>query len=254
MRIQAPLPQGLSQDKDVQFAAPDGVELCMDIYRPDDGQTYPLVVAIHAGGMRCCTRAELGDESKQLALSGYVVINVDYRYYPYHFPTAWTDVVSAIDYMREHATEYRVDVDNIGLLGSSAGGTITGWGISHPVPGLKAGVSWSGAFDLRPFDQVAIDGRPGAVAHVLLFFGCYGCPEVTKFASVLAVSSDTLPLRLFNSENEIQPLLEATAMRDALEEAGVPHELTVFPGTRHASAYADDALGPTIEWLDQYLK
>jgi acetyl esterase/lipase len=54
-----------------------------------------------------------------------VIINVDYRLAPEHpFPAPLDDCYEAIQWTIDHAAEYKIDKDRIGLWGCSAGGNL----------------------------------------------------------------------------------------------------------------------------------
>ena len=58
---------------------------------------------------------------------------------------------------------------------------------------------------------------------------------------------------LANSSNEIVPLAQAREMNAALARAHVNHQLIVYPGSRHATAYQNDVWQPTITFLNRHL-
>ncbi|MEO2212756.1 alpha/beta hydrolase [Paenibacillus amylolyticus] len=61
-----------------------------------------------------------------IVAKGYNVVNVDYALVPdYHFPTPLVQMNQAIAYIKQHAKEYNLNVNNVVLMGSSAGGIMT---------------------------------------------------------------------------------------------------------------------------------
>lgn len=62
------------------------------------------------------------------------------------------------------------------------------------------------------------------------------------------------PMLLFNSSHELIPLDQMTTFADRLRAAGVPVRTQVLPGSRHAVSYGDDAIGPTLDFLDGQLR
>ena len=49
----------------------------------------------------------------------------------YHYPAEFNDVVRAMRWTRAHASDYKIDPDRIGLMGSSAGGHLTSLLLTH---------------------------------------------------------------------------------------------------------------------------
>lgn len=53
---------------------------------------------------------------------GYNIVNVDYAFVPvYHFPTPLIQANRAFAYIQEHVNEYHLNINNIVIMGSSAG-------------------------------------------------------------------------------------------------------------------------------------
>src|SRR5439155_13546852 len=160
------------------------------------------------------------------------------------------DLEDAVTWIRATAGSYGVDPSRVGVLGDSAGGNlalmlaVTGSGGADKV---DAAVSWSGATILRLHPSI---GRANYV-------GCSvkACPASWDAASpYFLVDPTDAPIYLANSANETPvPVDEANAMADQLAAQGVPYELNVLPGTRHARAYQDDVWGPSVTFLHQHL-
>ncbi|MBI1875803.1 MAG: alpha/beta hydrolase, partial [Acidobacteria bacterium] len=108
--------------RDVLFAAPDGVRLTLDIYRPVTAGRHPSVVQIYGGAWQ---RGAPGDDARfatYLAARGFVVFAIDYRHAPqWQWPAQIEDVRTSLGWIREHGGEYGADASRLALLGRSAG-------------------------------------------------------------------------------------------------------------------------------------
>ncbi|UUU24444.1 alpha/beta hydrolase [Streptomyces sp. DSM 40750] len=63
--------------------------------------------------------------SRTFADAGYAVFDVDYRLnFDAPWPAQRTDALSALDWIRDHATDFDLDTNRLVLLGSSSGGQI----------------------------------------------------------------------------------------------------------------------------------
>jgi hypothetical protein len=121
---------------------------------------------------------------------------------------------------------------------------------------VSAVASWSGPMDLATLVSAS---RPGSYVHQhpLAYVG--GCLPTACGAQYVAaspfdhVTSGTSPMLLANSTQEIIPLSQAQDMDTALIAAHVTQELDVIPGHRHASAYANVELAPTMAFLSTYV-
>ncbi len=135
---------------DIQFAAPDGIPLQLDVYRPPAVGKYPTLVVIHGGGWQAGSRGEYTAFNFYMAARGYTVIAITYRFAPrYQFPAQLEDVQAALDFIQSNAAEYEVDTNRMALIGRSAGahlGLLAAYQ-SKAVP-VKAIVSYYGPTDL----------------------------------------------------------------------------------------------------------
>jgi acetyl esterase/lipase len=94
----------------------------LDLYLPDDEiGVHPLIVWVHGG-------AWLGGDKENppvlpFVSRGYAAASINYRLSQQAiFPAQIHDCKAAIRFIREHAPEYHLDADHIGVWGHSAGG------------------------------------------------------------------------------------------------------------------------------------
>lgn len=104
----------------------------LDIIYPsqDVEQKYPTLFYFHGGGFFGGSK-DMGDpmaanESTalldDLCAAGYTIVNVDYALVPdYHFPVPLIQANQAFDWAIKHAEEYHLDMDQVIIMGSSAG-------------------------------------------------------------------------------------------------------------------------------------
>lgn len=148
----------------------------LDLYRPVRG-IAPLraIVLVHGGGFNSGSRADLAGLAESLAYHGYVTASIDYRlsegeWFPAQELTdpglaaaadlARQDAGAAVDWLRAHASTYRIDPDRIAIAGYSAGAITAIEVATHPPPAVWAAAAISGA---------AIDTAALAAPHPPLF-------------------------------------------------------------------------------------
>jgi acetyl esterase/lipase len=165
----------------IAFAAPAGVRLTFDVYRPTATGRYPAVVQIYGGAWQ---RGGPGDNqafATYLAAHGYVVFAIDYRHAPaWRWPAQIEDVRSALEWIRDHAGEYDADASRLALVGRSSGAQLALIAAfeAGPVP-VRAVVGYYGPVDLadgyrnppkpdpldvRSIEETFLGGTPDAAA------------------------------------------------------------------------------------------
>jgi arylformamidase len=113
---------------DIRFAASEGVPPALqslDVYAPLAGDKHPIVVWIHGGGMKAGDKALAG----VLALKpdffltrGFAFASINYRLAPAHkHPAQAEDTAAALAWLHDHAREFGGDLDNLFVIGISAG-------------------------------------------------------------------------------------------------------------------------------------
>lgn len=97
------------------------------------------MIAVSGGGWQRGNRTMLADWGKYLASHGYAVLSIDYRQSANNpsYPDNVQNVVAACTYLREHAYDYSIDQNRIGLLGASSGAHLAALAAlsetSHPI-------------------------------------------------------------------------------------------------------------------------
>ena len=245
-RVPGP-PDSIVFEPDVPYKQVDGKALRMDYARPKAGDgPFPMVLFIHGGGWRAGDKAMFRDGVFGVAQQGCAAASVQYRFAPEHpFPAQLDDVKDAVRYIREHAAEWKVDPDRIGVMGGSAGGHLalllatTGDedGDARPSAAVKAAVSIAGPTDLtRPYPDAS-----RAMVEDLL-----GPARKADRAAQEAASprfhldaGDAPVLLIHGTKDELVPYDQATAFEEACKKAGVAAELFTIPDGGHGGGTGD---------------
>ena len=228
------------------FAQPEGTELQLTACTPREVRgSLPAVVIAHSGGFTEGSHEDLDWLCKEGAQRGFAAFTVDYRLLPSAFPSQLEDVVSAVDWISaaEQVKRFRVDPKRIALLGTSAGGGIVSELLTgvpgSPVPSSRfiGGAVLSGVYD---FTTIAPESTAEALRVSLEYAGCdsVDCSRMSDVSAIKAVDANDPPMFHANSTDELVPLGQATAMRAALQAAGVRNELRISKGKDHAEFIA----------------
>lgn len=107
--------------RDVVYASPDGHDLKLNLFMPENVDNPPLVVFVHGGGWRAGSYKNV--RSPWLDDEGFAFASISYRLTDKAtFPAQIHDCKAAIRWLRAHADEYGYNAEKIGVLGTSAGG------------------------------------------------------------------------------------------------------------------------------------
>lgn len=100
----------------------------MEVFTVDESVTPKGAVIICPGGAFAfrSMKNEGYDIADMLTPMGYQCFIVNYRIQPYTMKESATDLQRAIRYVKAHADEYRINPENVALVGFSAGGILNG--------------------------------------------------------------------------------------------------------------------------------
>jgi acetyl esterase/lipase len=242
---------------DVTYCTMDGQPQKMDLYLPDAGGPWPVLVYVHGGSWMQGDKTEAAGLGKWLNPLGYAVVSVNYRMYPYvHFPALIEDVKCAIRSLRAHATEYNIDPEHIGAMGASAGGHLVallgtsdksaGWDVSEYLDQssrVQAVIDMSGPADLMLKFQ-----NSGLQTVVMVAFD-----DQQKAASPIThVSTDDPPFLVIHGDKDaVVEFAQGQTMYDHLVAAGVPAQFVVVKNGGHDLKAADGSATPTMDEINQ---
>ncbi|MEH7098297.1 alpha/beta hydrolase [Neobacillus vireti] len=254
---------------DLEFAAPNGKPLLLDLYLPigTDG-TVPVIIWLHGGGWRIGDRKLGPNLSVRFAECGFAMASIEYRLSSEAtFPAQIHDVKAAIRWLRSAANEYGLDSGNIGLWGSSAGGHLaalagtTGFGslegLELETQGfsseVQAVVDGYGPIDFLQLDvdsevtpsddpesnrlnSVQRHTDPDSPESRLLGAPILTVPELVRNANPITYIDNKVPpfLILHGVNDTAVPVHQSELLYRALIENGNEAELCLIEGLGHA--------------------
>jgi acetyl esterase len=208
------------------------------LYRPTGARR--TLVFLHGGGFVLGDLDTHDAQARRLAnRTGSAVLAVDYRRPPEHrFPAAPDDVDTALGWLRREASALGLDGDRLVALGDSAGGNLA----------LVAALRNPGAFAacvlVYPFVDATMGGPSYAAtdggltrAEATWYWQQYARdaadlqdPDLSPYAST---TLDTLPRTLVQVAEHDVLADEDIELARRLADAGVPTEVTSYPGMIH---------------------
>jgi len=266
------------QRKDVVFSEVHGTGLLMDIFTPK-GKSNGLAIVDVVSGAWYSDRNKIRDHTlAQLydiyCSRGYVVFAArpgsKTRYTAVEMDQ---HVKLAIRYAKEHAGEFNIDPQRLGLTGASAGGHLATLAALTPAEAKPAAknplerhdtmVRAVGVF-FPPTDFLDWDAgkEPDlkVIAPLLFLNGADGrsAEEIKKAAKAVSplhrVGKPTIPFLLIHGDaDKVVPLSHSEKLVAAIKAAGGSAELIVKAGGGHAWLTLPEEVKVMADWFDKQL-
>lgn len=268
-----PLPPTLAN---IPYAESTNPRQFLDLYLPDGPGPYPLLIWIHGGGWREGSKEGAGPLARRLLARGIAVASINYRLSTQaKFPAQIQDIRTAIRFLRDNASQYRLDPDRFGAAGSSAGGHLallagaSGHTVHWDTAGqlrtgtsaaLQAVVSLYGPSDFLemnpaqpPACPIVDRNLPTAAESQLLGCRIYECPERAREASPLTYLTPAAPpfLLLHGAHDCLVPSHQSRLVSESLARLGTPHIYRELPGASHGGPGFN--LAPVTDLMDDFL-
>jgi acetyl esterase/lipase len=263
----------------LEYAAPGGKPLLLDLRVPDGDGPFPVIVYLHSGAW--VTGDRFGGPAIRQAARGYAVASIDYRLAPgATWPAQIEDCKAAVRWLRANAARFHLDPNRIGVFGTSAGGhlgailaTSTGeaslegldLGNAQFSSSVRAVVDLYGPTDLLKMDEQKLPCYPGLSANASymppsLLMGCaiQSCKEKTMTANPITyVTPDDPPFLIMQGKADcLVPWQQSQMLYDALVARGVEAKLVYLETAEHADKQFDSEANQAIvdAFLDRTVK
>lgn len=258
--------------------------LKMTLFVPRTKEKKPAVLYFPGGGFTSADHEKFLEMRYALARAGYAVAACEYRAVPNKFPALLEDAKAAVRWMREHASEFGVDADRIGLLGDSAGGYVVqmagatngekNWDVGdfkEVSSDVQAVVSIYGISDLTTIGEGIGNENvhaSAAVTEALLLNGpafkdfagasVNADPQKAKAASPIGHVDGTEPpfLLMHGSGDKVVSPLQSKKMFEALQNKKVEAEYVLVRGAGHGDLpwYQPSVISRVVNFFDRHLK
>lgn len=258
--------------------------LKMTLFVPRTKEKKPAVLYFPGGGFTSADHEKFLEMRYALARAGYAVAACEYRAVPNKFPALLEDAKAAVRWMREHASEFGVDADRIGLLGDSAGGYVVqmagatngekNWDVGdfkEVSSDVQAVVSIYGISDLTTIGEGIGNENvhaSAAVTEALLLNGpafkdfagasVNADPQKAKAASPIGhVDGTEAPFLLMHgSGDKVVSPLQSKKMFEALQNKKVEAEYVLVRGAGHGDLpwYQPSVISRVVNFFDRHLK
>ncbi len=110
--------------KAVKYVAGGTDNQTMDVFIPTTETALPLLVTIHGGAFKMGSATMMKNVYGYFRDKGFVCASLNYTLGEATYPQGVIDCKTAVQYLVDHATEYKIDTTKIVVMGESAGSTI----------------------------------------------------------------------------------------------------------------------------------
>ena len=226
---------------DIPFAAPDGVQLRLNVYQPMQVGNHPTIVVIYGGAWREGTPSNDATFSQYMAARGYTVVAIDYRHAPQHpFPAQIEDVRTAFTFIQQHADKLEVDLDRVAVMGRSAGAHLAMLAAYQPSAlRIKGVVNYYGPVDLAAgYNDLPSPDPINTQAVLRAFLGGTPTerPDLYRQASPISYVTQPLPpsLLVYAQRDHLVQAKFGKALYDRLQATGTRAVWLEIPWAEHA--------------------
>ncbi len=218
----------------------------MDIYLPPNRTDVntKVFVMIHGGAWTAGDKSDFTStvSTIQSGLSNYAIININYRLAAVPatnlWPTQYTDVKAAFDYIISNANHYHYNANKIIVMGASAGAHLAMLKAynNNTDARIKAVVNFFG-----PTDMVELYNFQTGINQQLfsLFMGgtpISNAPAYSTASPLTFVNASSPATIIFHgTADAVVPLSQSTRLNTALQTAGVIKQYNEYAGEGHGA-------------------
>lgn len=264
------------QHQNIVYGEVHGVGLLMDIFVPT-GKPNGLGIVDVASGAWHSDRGKINDHKRArfydiFGKRGYTVFAIrPGSISRFSAPEMLAHLKDGIRWVKNHATEYKIDPNRLGLTGASAGGhlaclaTVTAEEAANDKPDTTVKAT---AVFFPPTDFLVYGGRPfDPQSYLFKSLALSRDPKdkkevsdeemkklLTKISPARCVTGKCPPFLFIHGNADLMvPLQQSEVMVAALKKENVPVELIVKQGGGHPWPTIHEEVAVIADWFDKQL-
>lgn len=221
--------------QNVEYAAPEGISLKLDVHVPEGEGPFPIAILVHGGGNKGDKRSYVAPLFAPLSAASFTWFTIDYRPAKAGYPASIADVEQAIRWVKANAAKYKGDERRVALIGESSGGILALVAAGRAAADIKvdAVVAFYTPADLS---YVVRDGNIPQVVRD--YWGIRKDEDLAAWRrewSPITYARPGMPpvLLVHGTADPKVPLENSLRLKKAFKEAGVACELVAVGGGDH---------------------
>ncbi len=223
-----------------------------------------IILSSGGGYVRIAVNPNGDSTVKSLNELGITVFVLKYRLADYGHPAPLQDILRAVRTVRKQAGEFGISPERIGVMGTSAGGHLSGcaatlWDHTDGKTGAAmdtVSARPNFAILIYPVVSLSADFTHRGSREALL--GKSPAPGLTETLSLeKQVRKDSPPFFIAATmADTVVPVMNSLSLYQALSKSGVPSEIHIYAQGDHSNS-RDPKFGPTATWplrLEEWLR
>ena len=261
------------QHENIVYSEVHGVALVLDVFVPTGTKNGIGIVDV-ASGAWYSDRGKINDHKKAqmydiFGTKGYTVFAVrPGSVTKFCVPEMLTHLKTGIRWVKEHAVQYEIDPDRLGLTGASAGGHLACLAAVTPDEAaagklstrVKAAAVFFPPTDFLAYGPLPLDLKSQRTRRLAIPLGAADPTDDEMKEKLIQISPARLvtdkapPFLLIHGDFDFMvPLQQSQVMLDALKKANVPAELIIKKGGGHPWPTIHEEVKVLADWFDRQL-
>lgn len=226
------------------------------VYLPDPAKTTGrMVIALPGGGYQGLAVFHEGFDWAPYFLSkGIAFAVLKYRMPKGDRTVPFADVKATFDFVKQHASEWKVNTNDIGIMGSSAGGHLASTFATHTTGADKP------AFQILLYPVITMDPSFTHAGSRKNLLGENPSQEITdQYSNEKRVTEETpRAFIIFAADDKVVPAANGFRFAEALQQNNVPVTFLLYPTGGHGFGYRESYpyhslfLSELSKWLEGF--
>lgn len=222
----------------------------LDVFVPTKNVRRTALLFVHGGGFTSGSRKDMAGYARLYAQGGFVSATLDYRLAPrFPAPAAVDDVNAAVGWLKAGAGRQRLRIDQVVLVGYSAGGTLALMAALTRPGTIAAVVSAAAPTDLALLAATTPHGRlKSDIAGYLA-----GTPSQAASPIGQPLTGAPPMFLIHGDKDALVPIAQSVMLAERLRDAGVKVLLRTVPDVGHEVLLPHASLAEILREISRFV-